>query len=159
MSKEFELAEDFILPLFDEIFVVKERDFSIEYNPLGSGLKKLLVLVSSTSEEYLVQEELLLLQTILEKGLRHTLNDVWIVNLERFPSKDQEALWDYFQPTRVLVWGCDAWLKGKGIKANLHQFIYFKGVELLVAGELKTYLTDTTAKARLWAGLQRMFYS
>ena len=75
MINDLQISDGFILPLFDEIFVVKERDFSIEYQPLGQGRQKLLMLVSSNSAEFLDSEELKLLQTIVDKGLRKQMDD------------------------------------------------------------------------------------
>lgn len=159
MSHEFQLNEDFVLPLFDELFLVKERDFSLQYHPLGKGSQKLLMLVTSASEEFLPPSEMQLLQSIVERGLRMSMDDLWLVNLQQFPSQDSEALWEYFQPTRVMVWGCDAWLRQQGVKLDRHQYGYFKGAELLVAGELSSYLSDAGAKGKLWAAMQRMFFN
>ncbi|OYU96827.1 MAG: hypothetical protein CFE21_00640 [Bacteroidetes bacterium B1(2017)] len=159
MSTEFQISDDFILPLFDEIFEVKERDFSIEYNPLGKGNQKLLMLVSSASEEFLENSELQLLNTIIDKGLRKNVDDVWIVNLNRFPKQDLEAIWDYFQPAQVIVWGCTEWVNKQQINLEIHRQGYVKGAEILVASSLTSYLSDNISKAKLWASLQRMFFN
>jgi hypothetical protein len=159
MNSEFQISDDFILPLFDEIFVVKERDFSIQYNPLGMGKQKLLMLVSSDSEEFLPAVEMQLLQTIIEKGLRKTLDDVWIVNLKRFPEPTLNVLWEYFQPMQVIAWGVKSWLKEQDVPLDIHRQGYNKGAEMLVADDLTVYLNDQVLKGKLWMALQRMFFN
>lgn len=159
MSTEHQISDGFILPLFDEIFVVKERDFSIQYHPLGEGRQKLLMLVSSTSEEFLPNTDLQLLQTIIEKGLRKQLQDVWVVNIERFPNATMQNLWDYFQPQQVIIWGCKKWATEQGIQMEVHRQAYVNAAELLMANELNSYQTDQVSKSKLWMALQRMFFN
>ncbi len=159
MSTDDQISDDFILPLFEEIYVVKERDFSIEYNPLGAGKQKLLMLVSSASEEFLENTELQLLNTIIEKGLKKELNDVWVVNIQRFPNASIENIWAHFEPLQVMVWGCADWLKSQDVSMEVHKQAYVNGAELLTAASLSTYLSDNAAKAKLWTGMQRMFFN
>ncbi len=159
MSTDDQISDDFILPLFEELFVVKERDFSIDYNPLGEGKQKLLMLVSSTSEEFAENSELQLLNTIIEKGLKKELNDVWVVNIQRFPNASIENIWAHFEPLQVIVWGCTDWLKTHNVAMEAHRQAYVNGADLLAAAPLSTYLSDNTAKAKLWSGMQRMFFN
>jgi hypothetical protein len=159
MNNDLQIADDFILPLFDEIFVVKERDFSIEYQPLGSGLQKLLLIVDSAQVDFLPETEMQLLQTIVDKGLRKTMNDVWVVNVQKFPQASLERIWEYFEPNQVIVWGCQAWMKSQQAPIEIHKQVYLNGAELLQANTLSAYLTDAPSKAKLWAALQRMFFN
>jgi hypothetical protein len=159
MNNDFQISDDFILPLFSDIFVVKERDFSIEYNPLGSGEQKLLMLVSSTSEEFLPTSELQLLQTIVDKGLKKQMKDVWVVNIDRFPNATLSNIWSHFQPQQVIVWGCSNWIQTQGVPADLHKQGYVEGAEMLIAAPLSLYLTDNKAKAKLWMAIQKMFFN
>jgi hypothetical protein len=159
MNDDLQMSDEYILPLFNEIYVVKERDFSIEYHPLGQGKQKLLLLVSSHSEEFLENNEMQLLNTIIEKGLRRTLDDVWIVNINRFPDPTLNHIWDYFQPSQVIIWGCADWIKKQDISSAIHQPAYINGSEVLFANSLNSYLTDTSAKGKLWSAMQRMFFN
>ncbi|MCG9879568.1 MAG: hypothetical protein MH472_03125 [Bacteroidia bacterium] len=159
MNNDFQIADDFILPLFDEIFVVKERDFSIEYQPLGSGLQKLLLIVDSSTHDFLPENEMQLLQTIVDKGLRKKMEDVWVVNLQKFPQATIERMWDFFEPAQVIVWGCDAWLDSQRMSIPAHKQLYVHGAELLKANTLSSYITDAAAKGKLWVALQRMFFN
>lgn len=159
MNNDFQIADDFILPLFDEIFVVKERDFSIEYQPLGAGLQKLLLIVDSSGHEFLPENELQFLQTIVDKGLRKNMNDAWVVNVQKFPQATLPRIWDFFQPTQVIVWGCQDWMKQQQAPIDIHRQVYVNGAELLQANSLASYLTDAAAKGKLWLALQRMFFN
>ena len=159
MNNDFQISDDFILPLFNDIFVVKERDFSIDYRPLGAGEQKLLLLVSSASEEFLPTTEMQLLETIVDKGLKKEMNDVWVVNIDRFPNAQISTIWSHFQPAQVIIWGCSSWIQTQGISADMHKQGYVEGAEILIAGTLASYLTDNQAKAKLWMALQRMFFN
>jgi hypothetical protein len=159
MNNDLQIADDFILPLFDEIFVVKERDFSIEYNPLGSGLQKLLLIVDCDTHEFLPEVEMQLLQTIVDKGLRKTMDDVWIVNIQKFPQVSLERMWGFFQPNQAIVWGAQAWMKQQLAPVDMHKQVYIHGVELLQANKIADYVTDASAKGKLWLALQRMFFN
>ena len=159
MNNDFQIADDFILPLFDEIFVVKERDFSIEYHPLGSGLQKLLLMVDSPDHDFLPENEMQLLQTIVDKGLRKKMDDVWVLNVQKFPEASLQRIWDFFQPAQVIVWGCQSWMSAQQLNIESRKQVYVNGAELLQASSLSSYLTDAQAKGKLWLALQRMFFN
>jgi hypothetical protein len=159
MINDLQISDGFILPLFDEIFVVKERDFSIEYQPLGQGKQKLLMLVSSSSAEFLDSEDLKLLQTIVDKGLRKQMDDVWVVNIDRFPKASIELIWEFYKPMQVIIWGCQDWIKKQSYQTELHKQAYLNGAEVLQANSLSSYITDPAGKAKLWTSLQRMFFN
>lgn len=159
MDSSSQISEDFILPLFNEIFVVKERDFSIEYKPLGEGRQKLLMLVESVNSDFGTETELQLLTTIIEKGLRKTLDDVWVVNHLKFPQEGLDTLLEFFQPVQVIIWGCPQLMKKSALSLEIHRQITLGGVDALLASPLISYLSDNAAKAKLWAALQRMFFN
>jgi hypothetical protein len=159
MQNDLDISDSFLSPLFEEIFVVKERDFSIEYNSLGAGHQKILMLVNTKSADYLESEELLFLKTIIEKGLRRSFDDVWVVNLDRFPSKNLEDICNHFQPTQLIAWGLDQWLGSQGVNLAVHKNGLVNGVEIIQALSLTAYKTEPAQKARLWATLQKVFFN
>ncbi len=159
MNNDFQISDDFILPLFDEIFVVKERDFSIDYNPLGSGLQKLLFIVDTPEHEFLPENDMQFLQTIVDKGLRKSMKDVWVINVQKFPDPSLARIWEFFQPAQVIVWGCQSWMSTQQLNIELHKQVYVSGSELLQANTLSSYVTDAQSKAKLWLALQRMFFN
>jgi hypothetical protein len=159
MQDGFEIDDSFLAPLFGEIFVVKERDFSIEYNPMGVGRQKLLMLVNSKTTEFLETEELKLLQTIVEKGLRKTMEDVWVVNFENFPDKNLSPLIGHFEPSHIIVWGLDSWMGSQGINVQIHKSTLFEGVEILQALPLSQYITEPAQKPKLWLAMQKLFFN
>jgi hypothetical protein len=159
MQDGFEIDDSFLAPLFGEIFVVKERDFSIEYNPMGEGRQKLLMLVNSKTTEFLETDELKLLQTIVEKGLRRTMEDVWVVNYDRFPDKNLTSMLGYFEPTHIIVWGLDTWIGAQGCNVHVHKSALFEGVEILQALPLGQYILEPAQKPKLWAAMQKLFFN
>jgi len=159
MQDGFEIDDSFLAPLFGEIFVVKERDFSIEYNPMGEGRQKILMVVNSKTTEFLEAEELQLLQTIIEKGLRKTMQDVWVVNYERFPDKNLAPMLRHFEPSHIIVWGLETWLGAQGCNVQTHKSSLFEGVEILQALPLSQYLAEPTHKPKLWVAMQKLFFN
>lgn len=159
MQNGFDIDDSFLAPLFGEIFVVKERDFSIEYNPMGEGKHKLLMLVNTKEVEYLLDDELNLLKTIVEKGLRRSLDDVWIVNFDKFPVKSLSALLSHFEPSHIILWGLETWIGSQGCNVPVHKSSLFEGVEILQALPLRQYLTEPSQKVKLWAALQKLFFN
>ncbi len=159
MNNELQIADEFLAPLFDELYNVKEKDFSIQYNSLGSGDHKLLLLVDAQGVDYLADAEFELLKSIIDKGLRKKLDDAWILNLSNYKTATLQDLIDYFKPFQIIAWGCEDWMRKEGIKLETHQQGLIKSVDFLRAGELKTYLTDNVMKGRLWASLQKMFFN
>lgn len=159
MQDGFEIDDTFLAPLFGEIFVVKERDFSIEYNPMGEGKQKLLMLVNSKTSEFLEDGEYKLLQTIVEKGLRRNMEDVWVVNFERFPDKNLAKILSHFQPQYMIVWGLDTFMGSQGCNVSVHRSVLFDGVEILQALPLNQYITEPAQKVKLWSAMQKLFFN
>ncbi|MBC7381730.1 MAG: hypothetical protein H7296_01905 [Bacteroidia bacterium] len=159
MNNELQIADDFLAPLFDEIFEVKEKDFSIQYNVLGLGKQKLLLLVDAQGIDYLADPELQLLKSIIDKGLRKDFDDVWVLNLNTCKDATLQELINHFKPFQLIVWGCENWIKREKIKLENHQQAMLSNVDLLKAYPLNTYLTDNALKSKLWIALQRMFFN
>lgn len=159
MHTGLDIADSFLFPLFGEIFVVKEKDFSIQYHPMGEGKQKLLMLVNSKTAEFLENEEHLLLKTIVEKGLRKQMEDVWVVNLNNFPQQKLESLFNHFEPTQMIVWGLDSWMGSQGLNLGVHRQGLLLGVEILQALPLNQYIAEPAQKPKLWSAMQKMFFN
>ncbi len=159
MNNDLQIADNFLAPLFDEIFDVKEKDFSIHYNTLGDGIQKLLLIIDTEGIDYLMDAEMNLLKSIIEKGLRKQFSDIWLLNINTCKEADLQELIEYFKPFQVIVWGCDAWLKRQEIKVEPHQQIVLRSVDILKVNSLDTYLNDTHMKEKLWFALQKMFFN
>jgi hypothetical protein len=99
------------------------------------------------------------LQTIVDKGLRKSMKDVWVINVQKFPDPSLARIWEFFQPAQVIVWGCQSWMNTQQLNIELHKQVYVSGSELLQANTLSSYVTDAQSKAKLWLALQRMFFN
>ncbi len=159
MNNDLQIASDFLAPLFDEIFDVKEKDFSIQYNPLGEGKQKLLFIIEEEGVDYLPETDMLLLKSIVDKGLKKQFSDLWLLNLCSAKNADLQDLIDFFKPFQVIVWGCDSWLSRQNIKVDLHQQKMLQGVDFLKANSVHSYLNDSAMKGKLWLALQKMFFN
>jgi hypothetical protein len=82
-----------------------------------------------------------------------------VVNLDRFPSKNLEDIFNHFQPTQLIAWGLDQWLGSQGVNLAVHKSGLVNGVEIIQALSLTAYKTEPAQKARLWATLQKVFFN
>ena len=158
MNNGLKIEDAFVLPLFDEIFGVKETDFSIQINPLGKGLHKLLMLSDCKTHDYFSEPEQQLLNGILDKGLKKSLDDIWLINPEK-ESASFEQILGILKPQTVIIWGCDSFLQKNQIKIENHQQALLHGVSILKAQSLLDYINDNAAKGKLWIAMKKMFFS
>lgn len=158
MNDNFKIEEAFILPLFDELYGVKETDFSIQINPFGKGNHKLLMLSDCKTHAYLPENEFELLNGIIDKGLKKTQDDYWLLNIAN-ENLNLEQLLQQLKPQHLIIWGCDAYLKNEQIQLATHEQALLHGIAVLKAGPLSDYLSDAQAKGKLWLALKKMFFN
>lgn len=158
MNDNFKIDEAFLLPLFDELYGVKETDFSIQINPFGKGNHKLLMLSDCKTHAYLPENEFELLNGIIDKGLKKTQDDYWILNIANEKANFEQLL-QQLKPQHLIIWGCDDYLNNARINLALHQQALLQGVSVLKAGSLSDYLSDAQAKGKLWLALKKMFFN
>jgi len=158
MQTEFGIDDEFVLPLFEELYAVKETDFSIEINPLGSGKSKILMLCESKSSTYLDEADMNLLSGILEKGLRRAIDDIWLINIAH-EKAGFDFLLDRLKPQFLISWGCDEYLIRQQIRLDVHEQASITGCNMLKAMPLSAYQHDQAAKGKLWIALKKMFFN
>ena len=158
MNDNFKIEDGFILPLFDELYGVKETDFSIQINPFGKGNHKLLMLSDCKTHSFLSEPEFELLNGIIDKGLKKNQDDFWLINTATEMASLEQIL-QYLKPQHLIVWGCDAYLSKSNINLGMHQQALLHGISVLKAAPLNEYLTDAQAKGKLWLALKKMFFS
>jgi hypothetical protein len=158
MNNGLKIDDAFVLPLFDEIIGVKETDFSIQINPLGKGHHKLLMLSDCKTHDYFSDPEKQLLSGILDKGLKKTFDDIWLINTEKDKLSFEEIL-NQLKPQTVIIWGCDAFMMENKIKMENHHQALLHGIGILKAQSLSEYINDNAAKGKLWIAMKKMFFS
>lgn len=152
------IDDAFVLPLFDEIIGVKETDFSIQINPLGKGHHKLLMLSDCKTHDYFSDSENQLLNGILEKGLKKSLDDVWFINIAK-DNVEFESILSQLKPQTIIIWGCDNYLASNQIKIDNHHQALLHGINILKAQALTEYVNDNVAKGKLWIAMKKMFFN
>lgn len=158
MNENFKIEEDFILPLFDELYRVKETDFSIQINPFGKGNHKLLMLSDCKTHVYLPEPEFELLNGIIDKGLKKSQDDFWLLNMANETASLEQIL-QQLKPQHLIIWGCDEFVKKEQIALTLHQQALLHGIVVLKAASLTEYMSDAQAKGKLWLALKKMFFN
>ncbi len=158
MNNGLKIDDAFVLPLFDEIIGVKETDFSIQINPLGKGHHKLLMLSDCKTHDYFSDPEKQLLSGILDKGLKKTFDDIWLINTEKDKFSFEDIL-NQLKPQTVIIWGCDAFMMENKIKMENHHQALLHGIGILKAQSLNEYINDNAAKGKLWIAMKKMFFS
>lgn len=142
--------------LFDEIYVVKEKDFSIQINYLGSNHPKVLHAVYVSESEF--NNQIDFIYSVTEKGLKINRNDVAIVNLMSQPAIKMQNLADYFSCNYIIFWGCQDWLKQQNLPIQNYSNILHGGIHCIVVEPSDVIAADSSRKILLWKILQMVFF-
>lgn len=145
--------------LFDELYLVKEKDFSKQYQHLGSNKTKLLHVMDIPTAGWETSADVQFVKTVTEKGLKINPDDAIILNLQTCPTDTLIDLLNYFEPMYILFWGCNDWLNKQQVKAGLYEIYLIKGVNSLFSNDAATVSADAKLKAKLWAQLQKLFFN
>jgi hypothetical protein len=53
-------------------------------------------------------------------------------------------------PLKMIVWGCDEWIKKEGWNIPLHEFANIRSTRVFKADVLEKYNADKELKLKLW---------
>ncbi len=154
MNANLIIENSFIEPLFDEFFVVKEKQNSIQYKFSGTNQQRFVLLI----DKALNNNEMDLLNNIIQAGLKLNVNEMALLNIN-----EQEAgasISDVIlslKPLKMIIWGCDEWLTKEGWNIPSHQFAIVRSTQILKAEHLINYETNKDLKMQLWSfGIKKM---
>lgn len=159
MNHSFTIHPSEAAMLFDELYMVKEKDFSKQYQHLGSNKTKLLHLINLPTNHWQEATDIAFIKTVTEKGLKINPDDTVILNLQTCPTDGLMDLLNFFEPMYILFWGCTDWLNNQQINVGLYQIHLIKGVNCLFANDANTIASDAKLKAKLWGQLQKLFFN
>lgn len=154
MSISLKVENPFIEPLFDEFFAVKEKQNSIQYKYLGTNEQRFVLLI----DKVLNDSEMNLLNNIIQAGLKLNINDMAIVNMsEQEEGASISDLIITLKPLKVIIWGCNDWVKKEGWAIPMHQIAMVRSTKILKADELNNYESNKELKLQLWnLGIKKM---
>lgn len=154
MSANLIIENTFIEPLFDEFFVVKEKQNSIEYKFSGTNQQRFVLLI----DKALNTNEMDLLSNIIQAGLKLNMNEMALLNINE--QNEGASISDIilsFKPLKMIIWGCDDWVKKEGWIIPAHQFAIVRSTQILKAEHLINYETNKDLKLQLWSfGIKKM---
>lgn len=157
-NNNFDLSPDFASLLFDELYVVKEKDFSKEFKFLGSNKLKLLIIFNEPNDGSKAGDAVNFIRTVIEKGLKKNPDDAAIININEYPDATLAELISFTSAQNCIIWGAQSWIKQQQISSSVHATGNFLGTDCLFAEEPLVYLQNNDSKTKLWAALQKMFY-
>jgi DNA-directed RNA polymerase len=154
MSEFLKVENPFIEPLFEEFYVVKEKQNSIQYKFEGTNEQRFVLLV----DKDLNDNEMNLLSNIIQAGLKLNLNEMALLNINK---QDEGATISdviiSLKPLKIIIWGCNEWVKKEGWGLALHQMANVRSTKILKADELLNYENNKDLKLQLWnLGIKKM---
>jgi hypothetical protein len=154
MSEFLKVENPFIETLFDEFYAVKEKQNSIQYKFTGTNEQRFVLLI----DKVLNDNEMNLLNNIIQAGLKLNLEEMALLNM----SQQEEGasisnLIIGLKPLKIIVWGCNEWIKKEGWDISLHQIANVRSTKILKADELISYENNKDLKLQLWnLGIKKM---
>jgi hypothetical protein len=156
MSELIKVENEFIELLFDEFFGVKEKQNSIQYKYTGNNQQRFVLLV----DKALSDSELNLLNNIIQSGLKLELAEMALLNIAEQPEGASISnIIIGLKPLKMIVWGCNEWLKKEKWELQTHQIANIRSTQMLKADELSVYETNKDLKLQLWnLGIKKMIH-
>lgn len=125
-----------------------------EFNYLGKNNKNFLVLVNYAAEKHITETHLAALQSILKrKDL--DLDDVAILNVNKYAPVKLAALAAYFAPTRLVIMGKDALPDGIG-NLPLNQPLQGKKTHVLYSFSFDEMMSSNDNKKIFWEHMKTL---
>ncbi|MCX6186812.1 MAG: hypothetical protein NTU43_07425 [Bacteroidetes bacterium] len=149
------VSDEFMNLLFDEIFVVKEKQNSVQFNYYGNNTARVLHIVDFEMLGTESKDEQAQLRTIIEKGFLLNADDNAIVFVDNIGLHDYDDIMGFFNPQKLIVWGCNDFAS-KQLKIKDYE-IQQKGNTLILKVEpVFEYITSNAKKQQLWLQIKRM---
>jgi hypothetical protein len=123
---------------------------------LGKNEKQIVIVVHYDDSPHLPDEELSFLTNILA-ACKLTLGDVAIVNMKNYPGHSYKEFLEYFNCSKVLLFGVDPLSFGLPIGFPHFQIQSFSNCDFLYSPPLYERNTDQLFKSKLWVSLRRIF--
>lgn len=149
------VSDEFINLLFDEIFVVKEKQNSVQFNYYGNNTARVLHIIDFEMLGTENNDEQSQLNTIIEKGFLLNVEDNAIISVDKIGTNSYDEIIDFFNPQKLIIWGCHDFAN-KVLKIKDYE-IQQKGICLILKAEpVFEYISSNAKKQQLWQQIKRM---
>ena len=118
------------------------------FNYLGGNNKNFLILVNYHSEEHIAADHLAALQNILKRK-ELNLDDVAVLNVNKYAPVKLAELMSHFAPTRLVIMGADSVPEGIG-KLPLNQPLQGKKTHVLYSFSFDEMMSSNDNKKTFW---------
>ncbi|MET3978442.1 DNA polymerase III psi subunit [Mucilaginibacter sp. UYP25] len=125
-----------------------------EFNYLGKNNKNFVVLVNYANEEHIAAAHLIALENILKRK-ELALDDVAILNVNKYAPVKLAALAAYFTPTRLVIMGADSLPEGIG-KLPLNQPLQGKKTHVLYSFSFYEMMSSNDNKKLFWEQMKTL---
>jgi len=125
-----------------------------EFNYLGKNNKNFLVLVNYATEKHIAEAHLAALQNILKRK-ELSLDDVAILNVNKYAPVKLTALAAYFAPTRLVIMGKNALPEGIG-NLPLNQPLQGKKTHVLYSFSFDEMMSSNDNKKTFWEHMKTL---
>ncbi|MBS1529482.1 MAG: hypothetical protein JSU01_04170 [Bacteroidetes bacterium] len=123
-----------------------------EFNYLGSNKKSFLILVNYDTHEFMQDDHLLALESVLGR-LGHTREDVAIFNLAKH-NTDRDQVVAYFSPKTLVILGRNAMPDGIDVKLNSIEQV--NGIKTLLTFGFDEMMTNVENKKAFWEQMKNL---
>lgn len=124
------------------------------FNYLGSNNKNFLILVNYTNQEHIADEHLAALQNILKRK-ELSLDDVAILNINKYAPVKLADLAAYFSPTRLVIMGGNSLPQGIG-NLPLNQPLQGKKTHVLYSFSFDEMMSSNDNKKIFWEHMKTL---
>lgn len=124
------------------------------FNYLGSNKKNFLILVNYPDREFIQDDHLVALEKVLS-GIKHTRDDVAILNLEKNAGAAYAQIADFFKPQTVVILGKQALPQGlSGLDFNT--IAALDGGKALLTFSFDEMMTNIDNKKAFWEQIKNV---
>ena len=136
--------------------LIKENTTDEDISFLGNNLKKVMILVDSTSSIYLPDDELNFLLGILA-ACQLNMADIALINIAKNKQVTYQAISEKLGAEKIILFGANSSELQLSLQFPYYQVQQFNNQTYLASVGLQTLMTDKAEKIKLWSCLKKIF--
>lgn len=137
----------------EDIYLIASNE---HYIPLGKGIKKCIILVNDSNNNFIDQTNLTFLENIL-KAIDYSLDDISLINFHHYKISFQKIK-EQYNPKHIILFDVNAFQLGIEDEHILqYESTQIENIQLISAESLTIIQNNIDKKKALWMALQRIF--